>query len=83
MNLMKPGGVVVKHCGLWTRRREFESPPGYHPSLCEDKTILDAKRIAPKRVANAILFDLVSQKPLALRPMVSSLVRNFLGYGFT
>ena len=26
---MKPGGVVVKHSGLWTRRREFESLPGY------------------------------------------------------
>jgi hypothetical protein len=25
----KPGGVVVKHSGLWTRRREFESLPGY------------------------------------------------------
>ena len=26
----KPGGVVAKHSGLWTRRREFESLPGYH-----------------------------------------------------
>jgi hypothetical protein len=28
---VQPGGVVVKHSGLWTRRREFESLPGYHP----------------------------------------------------
>ena len=27
--LAQPGGVVVKHSGLWTRRREFESLPGY------------------------------------------------------
>ena len=26
----KPGGAVVKHSGLWTHRREFESLPGYH-----------------------------------------------------
>jgi hypothetical protein len=26
---VQPGGVVVKHSGLWTHRREFESPPGY------------------------------------------------------
>ena len=26
---MQPGGVVAKHSGLWTRRREFESLPGY------------------------------------------------------
>jgi hypothetical protein len=26
---LKPGGVAVKHSGLWTRRREFESLPGY------------------------------------------------------
>jgi hypothetical protein len=28
---VQPGGVVVKHSGLWTRRREFESLPGYFP----------------------------------------------------
>ncbi len=28
---MQPGGVVDKNSGLWTRRREFESLPGYHP----------------------------------------------------
>jgi hypothetical protein len=27
--VLKPGGVAVKHIGLWTRRREFESLPGY------------------------------------------------------
>src|SRR4030067_2002947 len=27
--LAQPGGVVVKHSGLWTRRRESESLPGY------------------------------------------------------
>jgi hypothetical protein len=26
---LKPGSVADKHGGLWTRRREFESPPGY------------------------------------------------------
>jgi hypothetical protein len=26
---LKPGGVVVKHRGLWSPRREFESLPGY------------------------------------------------------
>ncbi len=30
--LAQPGGVVVKHSGLWTRRREFESLPGYFRS---------------------------------------------------
>ena len=29
----KPGGVVVKHSGLWTRRQEFESLPGYQRLL--------------------------------------------------
>jgi hypothetical protein len=28
----QPGGVVVKHSGLWTRRQEFESLPGYSKS---------------------------------------------------
>ena len=28
--MLKPGGVVVKHWGLWSPRREFESLPGYH-----------------------------------------------------
>jgi hypothetical protein len=32
-NLQQPGGVVVKHSGLWTRRQEFESLPGYQPLL--------------------------------------------------
>jgi hypothetical protein len=25
----EPGGVVAKHRGLWSPRREFESLPGY------------------------------------------------------
>jgi hypothetical protein len=33
--MLKPGGVAVKHSGLWTRRREFESLPGYHPLECD------------------------------------------------
>ncbi len=27
---LEPGGVAVKHRGLWSPRREFESLPGYH-----------------------------------------------------
>ena len=30
MYIMKPGLLVDKDDGLWTLRREFESPPGYH-----------------------------------------------------
>jgi hypothetical protein len=30
---IQPVGVVVKHIGLWTRRREFESLTGYHISF--------------------------------------------------
>ena len=30
---VQPVGVVVKHIGLWTRRREFESLTGYHHHL--------------------------------------------------
>ena len=30
---VQPVGVVVKHIGLWTRRREFESLTGYHNSF--------------------------------------------------
>ena len=29
----EPGGVVVKHRGLWSLRREFESLPGYQKIL--------------------------------------------------
>jgi hypothetical protein len=29
-SLSEPGGVVVKHRGLWSPRREFESLPGYY-----------------------------------------------------
>jgi hypothetical protein len=29
LDRLKPGGVVVKHRGLWSLRREFESLPGY------------------------------------------------------
>jgi hypothetical protein len=32
---LKPGGVAVKHRGLWSPRREFESLPGYQESLDE------------------------------------------------
>ena len=37
INISEPGGVVVKHGGLWTKREEthrpgFESPPGYSSS---------------------------------------------------
>ena len=31
--MLKPGGVVAKHWGLWSPRREFESLPGYFESL--------------------------------------------------
>jgi hypothetical protein len=27
---LEPGGVAVKHRGLWSPRREFESLPGYY-----------------------------------------------------
>ena len=37
LGLAQPGGVVVKHSGLWTRRREFESLPGYY---CTENTML-------------------------------------------
>jgi hypothetical protein len=30
---LQPVGVVVKHAGLWTRRREFESLTGYQHLL--------------------------------------------------
>ncbi len=45
----KPGGVVVKHSGLWTRRREFESLPGYLIHLANRQfscTIFSVSRLA-------------------------------------
>ena len=35
----EPGGVAVKHRGLWSPRREFESLPGYIKSSKKFKSI--------------------------------------------
>ena len=31
--MLEPGGVAVKHRGLWSPRREFESLPGYYETI--------------------------------------------------
>ncbi len=43
IEIVQPGGVVVKHSGLWTHRREFESLPGYHIKNLKVKSMADLK----------------------------------------
>src|SRR3972149_11927181 len=51
--LVKPGGVVVKHSGLWTRRREFESLPGYLSQTVTKRSRFAWKEMCGRRILNS------------------------------
>ena len=58
--VLKPGGVVVKHRGLWSPRREFESLPGYYQNRYISISFLSQNEI------NLIVFTVFSSVTIEL-----------------